>query len=415
MKATKRNQQGSNQLDIIDAVRALVHEKDISEDVLFGAIEEALKAAYKKNVSRDSVASANLSVTLNRSTGSVNVYARKAITEDVEDEANQITLQDAQKIRPDYRMGDIAEIDVTPTGFLRTAAQTAKQVIIQRIREAEQGKIYDEYSEKENEILTAIVQRVEPKAVYVELGRTEGILEQSEWMPGEEYRIDDHIKVYVLEVGRSGREMIRGPQVRVSRVHAGLVKRLFEMEVPEIAAGIVQIKSIAREAGSRTKMAVYSTDAVIDPVGACVGPRGNRVEKVVAELKNEKIDIVKWSPDPAEFIANALNPAHVLSVFVAENEKACRVVVPDNQLSLAIGKEGQNARLAAKLTGWRIDIKSQSQAAQMMDMEDVLPEEPLGYQEYYAADDQPETFDIQGLEELQDLPLELSVDDDDTL
>jgi len=415
MKGTRKNQSMSQQVEIIEAVRALAHEKDISSDMLFGAIEEALRAAYKKNVSRDSTAPTNLSVSLNRNTGVAHVLARKTITEDVEDPTNQITLAEALKIRPDYRIGDIAEIDVTPSGFLRTAAQTAKQVIIQRIREAEQGKIYDEYSEKENEILTAIVQRVEPKAVYVELGRTEGVVEQSEWMPGEEYNIDDHIKVYVLEVNRSGREMLRGPQVRVSRVHVGLVKRLFEMEVPEIAAGIVQIKSIAREAGSRTKMAVYSIDPVIDPVGACVGPRGNRVEKVVAELKNEKIDIIKWSPDPAEFIANALNPAHVLSVFVAENEKACRVVVPDNQLSLAIGKEGQNARLAAKLTGWRIDIKSQSQAAQMFDMEGILPEEPLGFQEYYDESLPQGGYENSMPQELMDVPLDFPFDEDDTL
>ena len=417
MRTTKKTQQSGGQAEIIAAVKALAHEKDIDVELLYSAIEEALKAAYRKNVSRDENPPANLSVTLDRTTGVAHVFARKAITDEVEDPANQITLEDAQKIRRDYRMGDIAEIDVTPTGFLRTAAQTAKQVIMQRIREAEQGKIYDEYSEKENEILTAIVQRVEPKGVYVELGRTEGILEPSEYMPGEEYHIDDHIKVYVLEVNRSGREMLRGPQVRVSRIHPGLVKRLFEMEVPEIAAGVVQIKSIAREAGSRTKMAVHSTEVTIDPVGACVGPRGNRVEKVVTELKNEKIDIIKWSADPAEFIANALNPAHVLSVFVAENEKekACRVVVPDNQLSLAIGKEGQNARLAAKLTGWRIDIKSQSQAAQMFDMPMEETEEPLGFQEYYTGDASEEDLQQSGLPELRDLPLNEDYDEDDTL
>jgi N utilization substance protein A len=417
MKATKKTQGPSREAEIIDAVHALAAEKDISEDMLFSAIEEALKAAYKKNVSREENTPANLSVTLDRRTGLAHVFARKLITDEIEDESNQITLEDAQKIRPDYQMGDIAEIDVTPTGFLRTAAQTAKQVIIQRIREAEQGKIYDEYSEKENEILTAIVQRVEPNAVYVELGRTEGILEKNEWIPGEEYHSDDHIKVYVLEVNRTGKEMLRGPQVRVSRVHPGLVKRLFEMEVPEIAAGVVQIKSIAREAGSRTKMAVYSIDPVIDPVGACVGPRGNRVDRVVTELRNEKIDIIKWSPDPAEFIANALNPAHVLSVFVADNEKACRVVVPDNQLSLAIGKEGQNARLAAKLTGWRIDIKSQSQAAQMFeayDMPEAAPEEPMGYQEYYDMPTETEAAESTGIPEISDIPLE-SNDEDDTL
>ncbi len=414
MRTTKKQPAPTNRnAEIIEAVKLLAQEKDISQEMLFSTIEDALKAAFKRNLNRDEVAPANLSVTLNRKTGVTQVLARKLITEEVEDPANQISLEDALNIRKDYQMGDIAEIDVTPTGFLRTAAQTAKQVIIQRIREAEQGKIYDEYSEKENEILTAIVQRVEPKAVYVELGRTEGVLEMSEWIPGEEYHIDDHIKVYVLEVIRGGGEMTRGPQVRVSRSHTGLVKRLFEMEVPEIAAGVVQIKSIAREAGSRTKMAVFSTDVMIDPVGACVGPRGNRVDKVVTELKGEKIDIIKWSPDPAEFIANALNPAHVLSVFVAENEKACRVVVPDNQLSLAIGKEGQNARLAAKLTGWRIDIKSQSQAAQMFDMPQEIEEEPLGYQEYQGDVQLDGELADEALPELKDLPLD--GDEDDTL
>lgn len=366
--------------EIIEAISALAREKEINEEMLFGAIEEALKTAYKKNLPKNTSVPANLSVVINRTTGQVQVFARKIIVEKVEDTSNQITLADAHRIRGDYQLGDIAEVDVTPQGFLRVAAQAAKQVIVQRIREAERGKVYEEFIEKENEILTAIVQRVEQKAIYVELGRTEGVMEASEFMPGEEYHSNDHIKVYVLHVQRSGHESVRGPQVRVSRIHPGLVKRLFEMEVPEIASGVVQIKSIAREAGSRTKMAVSSSDAVIDPVGACVGPRGSRVDKVVEELKNEKIDIIKWSPDPAEFVANALNPAHVLSVFVAEREKACRVVVPDNQLSLAIGKEGQNARLAARLTGWKIDIKSQSQAAELMDLPLEAPyveQEPL--------------------------------------
>lgn len=219
------------------------------------------------------------------------------------------------------------------------------------------------------------MQRVEPRAVYVELGRTEGVLESSQFMPGEEYRANDHIKVYVLRVHRNHMEHARTPQVLVSRIHPGLVKRLFEIEVPEIAAGIVQIKSIAREAGSRTKLAVYSAEPMIDPVGACVGPRGSRVERVVNELKGEKIDIIKWSPDPAEFVANALNPAHVVSVFISEAEKICRVVVPDMQLSLAIGKEGQNARLAAKLTGWKIDIKSETQVAELMREQGITMED----------------------------------------
>lgn len=418
MRNTRKNTKTNNQTEIIDAIKALATEKEISVDMLFTAIEEALKAAYKKNIARDELIPSNLSVSLDQDTGIAHVYARKIIVEEVEDFANQITLEEAKAIRGDYRLGDIAEIDVTPSGFLRTAAQTAKQVIMQRIRKAEQGKIYDEYSEKENEILTAIVLRVDPRGVLVELGRTEGILEPSEYTPGETYRIDDHIKVYVLEVNRNDKEMLHGPQVRVSRTHVGLVKRLFEMEVPEIAAGVVQIKSIAREAGSRTKMAVHSNEASIDPVGACVGPRGNRVERIVSELKNEKIDIIKWSADPAEFIANALNPAHVLSVFVSENEKACHVVVPDNQLSLAIGKEGQNARLAAKLTGWRIDIKSQSQAMEMYDnmpMEDMV-EDAMGYQPFTG--DLPDTFSSEqmGLPELRDIEIEMPYsNEDDTL
>ena len=376
--------------EIIEAIKALAKEKDISEEMLFSTIEEALKAAYRKNLPKGAVVPTSLAVTVSRSDGSAHVYARKLIVEEVEEPGSQITLEEAQKIRPTYQMGDIAEVDVTPSGFLRVAAQTAKQVIMQRIREAERGKIYDEYIEKESEILTGIVQRVEPKAVYVELGRTEGVLEQSEMIPGEVLHDDDHIKVYVLEVHRAGPVGPRGPQVRVSRIHPNLVKRLFEMEVPEIAGGVVTIKSIAREAGSRTKMAVHSSDMMIDPVGACVGQRGSRVDRVVSELKGEKIDIIKWSSDPAEFVANALNPAHVLSVFVAENEKACRVIVPDNQLSLAIGKEGQNARLAAKLTGWKIDIKSQSQAAEMTDMvDDSMPALDEGMEPFPMMDDMP--------------------------
>jgi len=376
--------------EIIEAIKALAKEKEISEEMLFSTIEEALKAAYRKNLPKGAVVPTNLAVVVSRETGAAQVFARKLIVEEVEEPGSQITLEEASKISSTYQMGDIAEVDVTPNGFLRVAAQTAKQVIMQRIREAERGKIYDEYIEKESEILTAIVQRVEPKAVYVELGRTEGVLEQTEMMPGEVLHDDDHVKVYVLEVHRSGPVGPRGPQVRVSRIHPNLVKRLFEMEVPEIAGGVVTIKSIAREAGSRTKMAVHSSDMMIDPVGACVGQRGSRVDRVVNELKGEKIDIIKWSSDPAEFVANALNPAHVLSVFVAENEKACRVIVPDNQLSLAIGKEGQNARLAAKLTGWKIDIKSQSQAAEMTDMVDVdielPPMEDEGFDQFPMMD-----------------------------
>ena len=342
---------GIDSQEFFSALDALSKERRINKEILFNAIEAALISAYKKNFGKN----ANVRATIDPDKGEVEVLSRKTVVETVEDPQCEMSLEEARTIRPQYEIGDLVEVQVTPKNFGRIAAQTAKQVVVQHLREAERGVIYDEYSQKENEILTAIVQRVENKQVFVELGRTEGLLEPSQQMPTEELQVS--IKVYVLEVSRLG----RGPQVFVSRTHPGLVKRLFELEVPEIVTGVVQIKSIAREAGFRTKMAVVSTDPLIDAVGSCVGPRGMRVENVVNELKTEKIDIVKWSQDPAEYIANALNPARVLSVFVSESEKAAAVVVPDNQLSLAIGKEGQNARLAAKLTGWKIDIKSQSQ------------------------------------------------------
>ena len=318
---------------------------------------------------------ANVRVELNRETGAVRLYARKTVERWPTDEATEISIEEAQAIQPSYQQDDIVEVEVTPDNFRRVAAQTAKQVIVQKIREAERGKVYDDFIEKENEILTAIVHSVDPetKDVYVELGKTEGVLEPSQQMASDVYAPGERFKVYVLEVV-ADRRLARpgakhGPQVSVSRIHPGLVKRLFELEVPEIQSGIVQIKSISREAGNRTKMAVHSTDPMIDPVGSCVGPRGQRVDRVVTELRGEKIDIIKWSADPAEFVANALNPAHVVNVFVNEQEKACRVVVPDNQLSLAIGKEGQNARLAARLTSWKIDIKSQSQVDEQVEAE----------------------------------------------
>ena len=361
--------------EMIEAVALLAKEKNISKEALFSAIEEALRSAYKNNFNKEygvPTSTPNVRVELDRTTGAVRLYARKQVERYWTDEMTEISIEEARKIQPSYDQGDIVEVEVTPKNFRRIAAQTAKQVIVQKIREAERGKIYDDFIEKENEILTAIVHSVDPesKTVYVELGKTEGALESSQQMSSDVYTPGERFKVYLLEVV-ADRRLARpgskyGPQVSVSRIHPGLVKRLFELEVPEIQSGIVQIKSIAREAGSRTKMAVYSSDPMIDPVGSCVGPRGQRVDRVVTELRGEKIDIIKWSADPAEFVANALNPAHVVSVFVSEKEKACRVVVPDNQLSLAIGKEGQNARLAARLTGWKIDIKSQSQIDEQM-------------------------------------------------
>ena len=340
------------------SLNTLARERRIDREMLLSAVEAALVAAYKRNYA---TSTDNVRVSIDRERGEVEVFARKSVVEEVLNPQTEISLEDARQIRPMYEVGDLIEEKITPSQFGRIAAQTAKQVVVQKIREAERGGIYNEYIEKENEILTALVQRIEDKRVFVELGRTDGVLEPTQQMPGETLSANDRVKVYVLEVSKTS----RGPQIMVSRTHSGLVKRLFEIEVPEIESGVVQIKSIAREAGSRTKMAVFSTDPTVDPVGACVGPRGMRVENVVAELKVEKIDIIRWSSDPAEYIANALNPARVLSVSINEKEKAARIIVPDNQLSLAIGKEGQNARLAAKLTGWKIDIKSQSQVAAM--------------------------------------------------
>ena len=354
--------------ELVEAIRALCQEKDLSEDMLFATVEDALKKAYAKNRAKGEAepSANNISATIDRTTGEIHVYTRRLIVEEVEKPADQISLEEARAIKDSYQMGDIVETDVTPRNFLRVAAQTAKGVIMQRLRDAERGRVYEEYADKENEILTAVVTRVDDKGAVVELmGRTEGYLERDQMIPGEVINMDDHLKVYVLEVQRGDDMTRRGPQVRVSRTHPNLVKRLFEMEVPEIAGGKVLIKGIAREAGSRTKMAVHSTEVLIDPVGACVGQRGDRVTRVVDELRGEKIDIIKWSENPAEFIANALNPANVREVYTeASGQRSCIVVVPDNQLSLAIGKEGQNARLAAKLTGWKIDIKSETQAAE---------------------------------------------------
>lgn len=384
--------------ELVEAIRALCQEKDLSEDMLFATVEDALKKAYAKNRAKGEAepSANNISATIDRATGEIHVYTRRLIVEEVEKPADQISLEEARAIKDSYQMGDIVETDVTPRNFLRVAAQTAKGVIMQRLRDAERGRVYEEYADKENEILTAVVTRVDDKGAVVELmGRTEGYLERDQMIPGEVINMGDHLKVYVLEVQRGDDMTRRGPQVRVSRTHPNLVKRLFEMEVPEIAGGKVLIKGIAREAGSRTKMAVHSTEVLIDPVGACVGQRGDRVTRVVDELRGEKIDIIKWSENPAEFIANALNPANVREVYTeASGQRSCIVVVPDNQLSLAIGKEGQNARLAARLTGFKIDIKSETQARESGDFYDYDEDEESG-DEYAENDSEAES----GIEE----------------
>ncbi len=339
--------------EFIGALAQIEKEKHVSKEVLIDAIEAALISAYKRNFG----SSQNVTVHIDRLTGEVKVFAKKKVVTFVENDLNEVSLEDAREISGAYEEDDIAEIEVTPKKFGRIAAQTAKQVVVQRIREAERGIIFSEYSNKENDIVTGIVQRADKGNVFIEMGKIEAVLAANEQVPGEQYQYGDRIKVYVIEVKKTS----KGPQVYVSRTHPGLVKRLFEKEVPEIHDGIVAIKSISREPGSRSKIAVYSVDFNVDPVGACVGQKGNRVQVVVEELRGEKIDIIKWSSDPAEYIATSLSPAKVLSVKVNETDKTAKVIVPDYQLSLAIGKEGQNARLAAKLTGWKIDIRSETQ------------------------------------------------------
>lgn len=346
--------------ELISALKTIAKEKSISIDVLSDALEDALVSAYKKNYN----ANCNVRASLDKDTGKIEIWASKTVVEEVTDTYTEISLDNARKINPLFEIGDVLEEEANTKDFGRIAAQTAKQVVMQRIREAEQGAIFDEYSEKEYEVLTAIVQRVEKNGVYVELGKTDGIIPFNEVIPGENYNTNDRIKVYVLKVQKDS----KGPQIIVSRTHPGLVKRLFELEIPEIQSGTVQIKSIAREAGQRTKIAVASFDSQVDAIGACVGQRGVRVERIVSELHNEKMDIIEWDSDVAVYIAKALGPAKVLMVYINESEKAAKVIVPDNQLSLAIGKEGQNARLAARLTGWKIDIKSQSQVESEMEM-----------------------------------------------
>ena len=295
---------------------------------------------------------------MNRENGEVKVYTQREVVEEVEDPENQISLEEARAIRPDYQLGDMVNTEVTPKNFGRISAQTAKQVVMQKLREAEREILYSQYISKEKEVVTGIVQRQERRNVIIQLGKLDAVLTPNEQIPGEIYSFQERVKVYVLEV----RQTPKGPQVFVSRTHPELVKRLFEQEVPEVHDGVVEIKSIAREAGSRTKIAVCSKNPNVDAVGACVGQNGYRVNVIVDELMGEKIDIVNWNEDPRKFIAAALSPARVLSVAIFPDEQSALIIVPDHQLSLAIGKEGQNARLSAKLTGWRIDIKSESQA-----------------------------------------------------
>lgn len=340
--------------ELLLAIEYLEKEKRIPREVLIDAIEAALITAYKKNYD----SAKNVRIELNLDEGTYKVISRKDVVEDVEDYKGQVALDTALLSNPAYEIGDVYEEDVTPRDFGRVGAQAAKQAVMQRLRDAERGILYDEFIDKEDDIVTGVIDRVDHRYVYVNLGRTEAVLSEAERSPNEQYLPNERIKVYVNKVEQT----TKGPQIFVSRTHPGLLKRLFEQEVPEIYDGTVIVKSVAREAGDRSKISVTSDNGDIDAVGACVGAKGVRVEAVVNELGGEKIDIVEWDEDPRVFVRNALSPSQVVEVLVDEENQSTTVVVPDYQLSLAIGKRGQNARLAAKLTGWKIDIKSETDA-----------------------------------------------------
>ena len=377
MKGKKKVKEpaGMNIPEIFAALAMLEKERGIPQTFMMDKIIQAVTTAYK----RDHKDVENVIVDVDEEHQRLKMYVQKNVVaeEDYVDPFNEIPVEEAKTISARYEIGDVVNIPVDNTEFGRIAAGNGKQVIIQGLREAERGMVYDEFNSKQHEILTGVVTRIDPRtnAVSLRIGTgtesTEALLLSGEQVPGEELVEGQHVKVYVVDVRRS----TRGPQILISRTHPGLVKRLFELEVPEIYDGTVEVKSIAREAGSRTKMAVWSADENVDPIGACVGPKGQRVAAIVDELRGEKIDIIKWSEDPAQFIAAALAPSDVVDVMMAEEGKACRVIVPDDQLSLAIGKEGQNARLAARLTGYKIDIKPESYQGD--DDEEIVDEEPV--------------------------------------
>lgn len=355
-KVAKVENKGINTTELIEAMDELEKNNGIKKETLMESIEQALLVAYKRNF--DST-DENIKVVLDKIDGQMHVYQEKDIVENVEDDKKEISLDDAKKINSSYILGDKVEIELMPKEFGRIAAQTARQVITQKIREESRNIIFNEFADKKGEIITGLVQKADGGAVILDLGKIEGIMPKKEQIPTEEYHVNDKIKACIIKVEKG----VKGStQIILSRASTEFVRRLFEIEIPEIYEGVIEIKSISREAGSRSKIAVVSHDENVDPMGACVGPKGVRVQNIVDELKGEKIDIIKWSKDPAEFLASALSPAKVLSVTVDEETKSAKVIVDDNQLSLAIGKEGQNVRLAAKLTNWKIDIKSKSQA-----------------------------------------------------
>ena len=400
---------------LFEACEELERERGISKEVLISSLCDAMVAAYKKHMRV--IEAANIEAILDESSGEIGVFSTKTVVESVEEgeEDTQISIGEAKEIDEDVEVGDEVKIEVTPEQFGRIAAQSAKQVITQRIREAERNLVLNEFLDKKGTLTTGIIQRVENRNVIVNIGKTDAIMPQKEQIPGEYYKAGNRIRVFVLNV----KETTRLPQVIVSHAHAEIVRELFELEVPEIEDGIVEIKSISREAGYRTKIAVWSNDPEVDSVGACIGPRGSRIQTIVSELKNEKIDIVRYSQDPVEYIVNALSPARVVSVdILADDEYAHEavVVVPDDQLSLAIGREGQNVRLAHKLTGWKIDIKSVSQmeraeAANFQNYEEQPEEDYDDSAEDELQQEIEEEMNQQALDE-EDIPQDDSVEEE---
>ena len=345
------------QFDFVQALREIEKEKDIPLETLSKIIEDALVSAYRKHYG----AMGEIHVEIEVEESRASVYTRKEVVEHVEDSHRQMSVEEARKLDNDISVGDVLDIEVTPEDFGRIAAQTAKQVVVQRIREAERDILFDEYNDRAGEIITGVVARTEGRTIYVSLGKIEGVLPTSEQMPTDHYRAGERLKLFIVEVKKT----TKTPHVLVSRSHPGLLRKLFELEVPEIAEGVVEIKSVAREAGHRSKVAVASKQENVDPVGACVGHRGSRVQAVVDELRGEKIDIVRWGEEPSRYLASALSPARINEVRLEEESRSATVIVPDTQQSLAIGKEGQNVRLAARLTGWRIDIRSETQMREL--------------------------------------------------
>ena len=360
MKKESKKALAIDSKELIIAMDELEKEKGVKKEVLLESIEAALVTAYKRNFD----ALENVKVDIDHNTGATHIYSIKEVMERANDDALEISLEDAHKINKDLKIGDSVEVEIVPKDFGRIAAQTAKQVIIQKIREVSRDVLYTEFSDRKGEIVSGIIQKADGGVVVIDLGKLEGVMPLKEQIPTERYKVNDKIRAYVLDVERG----VKGaPQVIVSRAHADFVRKLFELEIPEIYEGVIEIKSISRDAGSRSKVAVYSPNENIDPVGSCVGQKGIRIQNIINELNGEKIDVIEWNQDPSIYISAAILPAQVLAVDIKEEEKFAQVIVPDDQLSLAIGKAGQNARLAAKLTNWKIDIKSESQFRKMIE------------------------------------------------